>query len=73
MTVIVDLTKIEDRTKKDLTQLSEYSLGKGTIFAKKHWIVAKNAKISKIKRTLVLKGICETSSADTSYGSVLMW
>ena len=43
------LTKTENRTKKALTQLSQYLLNKGTFLDKKRYFFAKNVDISKIK------------------------
>ena len=53
------LTKTEDITKISATQLSHYSLSKGTILVKNADFLQKNAAISKIKRLLVLKAYCE--------------
>ena len=54
------LTKTEYITKISVTQLSHYSLSKGTILVKNPDFLQKNADISKIKRLLVLKAYCET-------------
>ena len=53
------LTKTEDITKISATQLSHYSLSKGTILVKNADFLQKNAAISKIKRLLILKAYCE--------------
>ena len=49
------LTKTQNRTKSHNSRT--IALSKGTIFAKKCWLFAKNVDISRIKRALVLKGI----------------
>ena len=52
------LTKSENRTKKSLQYSSHtISLSKGTIFATNAVFLLKDADISKVRRTLVLKGI----------------
>ena len=49
------LTKIENGTKKFLTQLSHYCFEQRYYFCQKTLFLQKNADISKIKRALVLK------------------
>ena len=60
----------KNRTKKILTQLSHYCFEKRLYFCQKIEIFCqKNADFSKIKRTLVLKGIF----SKTTYVCVLMY
>ena len=62
------LTKIENRTKKSLTQLSHYCFEWRYDFGQKKLIFCKkNAEINRIKRVLVLKGIF----SETTCGCVL--
>ena len=54
---------------KHLTQLPDYRLGKGTVFAKKSWFLQKKTDTSRIKMVLVLKGIF----SETTYVRVITY
>ena len=57
VTFYLTKTKTENRTKKSLTQLSQYCFGSKVLFLPKELFAKRNVDISKIKMTLVLKCI----------------
>ena len=69
LTVTFYFRKNENRTKKSLIQLSHYCFELSYYFGQKPLIFCKkNADISKIMKTVVLKGVF----SKTTYGCVLM-